>query len=181
MPGEILLVDDDPLIRTVIADNLSESDFSVHVAATEAQALAILRAHPDIGVAIVDYCLPRPVGIELCRKIASDHPHVAVALYTGHGELADIRRGGDDIPVLSKVMRLEQLVAAIEDLMEGRRPSIRDDAMSSRVEVLWRQELKRETVRSVGRAMHKEFDTSLRDPLPAPISDTVMRLFRMRS
>ncbi len=180
MSAEILLIDDDPLIRTVVSDNLSDSGFLVHCAASEGQGLDYLNDNPDIRLAIIDYCLPKPVGIDLCRQIRASHPDVAVALYTGHGELAGVRLGGDDIPVLAKTMRHEKLVDAINDLLDGQRPQMAGDAMASRVEVLWRQELKRETVSSVGRAMHSQFDPTLKEPLPQPLSDTVMRLFRMR-
>ena len=180
MPGEILLVDDDPLIRTVISDDLSDHDFSVHVAADEKQALAALDSFPDISVALVDYALPRPVGIGLCRRIAADYPGVAVALYTGHQELADVRLGDSNIPVLSKTMRIEQLVAAIEDMLAGRTPGVKTNEQASRVELLWKREMKRETVTSVGRAMHNQFDPTLREPLPPTLSDTVLRLFRIR-
>ena len=181
MAGEILLVDDDPLIRTVVSDNLSDSDFTVHVASNETQAGAALEAHPGIGLAIIDYCLPRPTGIAFCRNVQARYPHVAVALYTGHGELADVRRGDDDIPVLTKTMRIEQLVAAVNDLLEGRRASVAEDDLMSRAEVLWRREAQRETVRAVGRAMHNQFDRTLKEPLSAPLSDTVLRLSRIES
>ena len=180
MSAELLLIDDDPLIRTVVSDNLADSGFFVHTAATEGQGLDHLEDNPDIRLAIIDYCLPKPVGIELCRKVRAAYPNVIVAVYTGHGELAEVRRGDDDIPVLAKTMRHEKFVDAINDLLDGQRPEIEGDAMASRVEVLWRQELKRETVSAVGRAMHSQFDPTLKEALPQPLSDTVMRLFRMR-
>lgn len=173
---EILLVDDDPLIRTVVANNLSDEDFAVHTAASEAEAFAALAAHPGIVLAVVDYCLPRPVGIGLCRQIASRHPQVIVALYTGHGELATLRRGDEAIPILSKTLRHEQLVAAIHDLLEGRQPCIGKADLASRVELLWQREARRETVQAIGRAMHVQFDPTLKEPLPTSLSQTVSRL-----
>ena len=178
MPGVILLIDDDPLIRTVISDELSDHDFSVHVAADEAQAFAALNAHPDIALALVDYALPLPVGIGLCRTIVADFPNVAVALYTGHDTLAAARLGGEAIPVLPKTMRVDQLVASIRAMLDGRQPAAAVDAKVSRVEMLWQRETKRETVVAMGRAMHNQFDRTLREPLPPRLSDTVLRLFR---
>ena len=180
MSAEILLIDDDALIRTVVVDNLSDSGFCVHAAATEEQGVGHLRNNPQIRLALIDYCLPKPIGIDLCRRVLDAYPDVAVALYTGHSELVDVRLGGEDIPVLAKTMRHEKLVDAIHMLLAGRKPDMAGDAMASRVEVLWKQELKRETVSAVGRAMHFQFDRTLKEPLPQPLSDTVMRLFRMR-
>lgn len=181
MSGAILLIDDDPLIRTVVADNLSDEGFAVHSAANESQAFATLDAYSDIGLAIVDYCLPRPIGIDLCRRIAAEYPDTAVALYTGHAELASIRLDGEDITVLSKSLRHEHLVVAVRDLLGGKSPDIRKEDLASRVEVMWRKELKRETVKSVGRAMHNAFDETAKEPLPSSMLDTMSRLLRIRS
>ena len=176
MPGEILLVDDDALIRTVVADNLSEANFFVHTAATEADAFTALATYPEIRLAIVDYCLPRPIGIALCRQITERHPDVAVALFTGHSELATMRRGEDNLPILSKTLRYEQLIAAVEELLQGRQPHIAENDLASRAELLWKREARRETVQSVTHAMRVHYDPLLKEPVPAPLSQTMLRL-----
>lgn len=178
MAGTILLVDDDPLIRTVVSDELSDHDFVVHIAMDESQALSALEAFPDIGLALVDYALPRPVGIGLCRRIAAEFPNVAVALYTAHATLAGMRASVDEFPVLPKTLRTDQLVAAVGALLDGRAPG--PDVMNeaSRVEVLRDRERRRETSAAMRRALHSQFDRTLREPLPPTLSDTVLRMFR---
>lgn len=178
MAGTILLVDDDPLIRTVVSDELSDHDFAVHVAANETQAFSALDADPRIRLALVDYALPRPVGIGLCRRITADFPDVAVALYTAHATLAGVRASVDGIPVLPKTLRTDQLVAALDALLEGRQLGADILSEASRVEVLRDRERRRETTTAMRRALHNQFDRTLREPLPPRLSDTVLRLFR---
>ena len=178
MAGTVLIVDDDPLIRTVLSDELSDRDFLVHVAVDECQALSALEAYPDIGVALVDYALPRPIGIGLCRRIATEFPDVSVALYTAHATLAGVRASIDGIPVLPKTLRTDQLVAALDALLEGRQPGADILNEASRVEVLRDRERRRETAVAMRRALHNQFDRTLREPLPPKLSDTVLRLFR---
>jgi CheY-like chemotaxis protein len=173
---EILLVDDDPLIRAVVAENIADNGIVVHVASGEAQALELVRQHPSISVALVDYCLPQPVGIALCRAIIAAAPWIRVALFTGHAQAAEIRREGTDLPVLPKVMRSERLRGAIEALAAGEPLPVDEAFAEGRIENLWRRERTRETVRAVGRALHNTYDSALQAPVPAPIRQTVRRL-----
>lgn len=161
-----------------MSDELSDHDFMVHVAVDEAQAFAALEAFPDIGLALVDYALPRPVGIGLCRRITAEFPDVAVALYTAHATLAGVRASIDGIPVLPKTLRTDQLVAALDALLDGRQLDADIVSETSRVEILRDRERRRETTAAMRRALHNQFDRTLREPLPPTLSDTVLRLFR---
>ena len=87
-----------------------------------------------------------------------------------------MRVGADDIPILSKAMRLEQLVSAIEALLDGRTPNPGADGYASRVELLWQRELRRETVSAVGRAIRNQYERTLREPLPPGLSTAIYRL-----
>ncbi len=161
-----------------MSDELSEHDFVVHVAADEGQALTALDAYPEIGVALVDYAMPRPVGIGLCRRIVAAFPDVAVALYTAHATLAGVRASVEGIPVLPKTLRTDQLICALEALLDGRSPGADIMNEASRVEILRDRERRRETAAAMRRALHNQYDRTLREPLPPTLSDTVLRLFR---
>lgn len=161
-----------------MSDELSDHDFVVHVAVDEAQALSALDAYPEIGVALVDYALPRPIGIGLCRRIVASFPDVSVALYTSHATLAGVRASFEGIPVLPKTLRTDQLVGALDALLDGRPPGADIMNEASRVEMLRDRERRRETTDAMRRALHNQFDRALREPLPPTLSDTVLRLFR---
>ncbi len=177
MRGDILLIDDDPMIRTVVAENLSDMGFSVHTAGGEAQALEALDRHSDLSCALVDYCLPKPVGIALAREIRARDPHIAVALFTGHDELAGARMDdGERVPVLPKTMRMDKLADALRALIEGREPALASEDLQSRMENRWRQERRRETISAMGRALHKQYDNTVREVLPEPFRNVCDRL-----
>lgn len=71
----ILVVDDDAAGRYVVARLLRQERFAVHEAADGREALACVRARPDLVV--LDVNLPDIDGFEVCRRIKAD-PATAV-------------------------------------------------------------------------------------------------------
>ena len=64
----LLLLEDDPLIRTFLADNLTADGYEVLVASTLEDAMRELEfKRPDL--AIVDLKLPDGSGLELVRRV----------------------------------------------------------------------------------------------------------------
>jgi DNA-binding response OmpR family regulator len=102
----LLLVEDDPLIRTFLADNLTADGYELLVAGTLEQALQELETgQPDL--AVVDLKLPDGSGLELIRRVrAADgigsrlDPALPLVILSGSGgELDRVRgfeRGVDD-------------------------------------------------------------------------------------
>ena len=84
----------------------------------------------------------------------------------------------EGIPVLPKTLRTDQLVGALDALLDGRPPGADIMNEASRVEMLRDRERRRETTDAMRRALHNQFDRALREPLPPTLSDTVLRLFR---
>ncbi|HWK27639.1 MAG TPA: response regulator transcription factor [Solirubrobacter sp.] len=102
----LLLVEDDPLARTFLADNLTADGYEMLVAGTLDDALRALEGgRPDL--AIVDLRLPDGTGLELVRRVrAADgiasklDPDLPLMMISGSGgELDRVRgfeRGLDD-------------------------------------------------------------------------------------
>lgn len=65
----ILVVDDSKVSRHYIQDLLTLHRFTVLQANGGDEALALVEAHPELALAIVDYNMPGMNGVELCRKI----------------------------------------------------------------------------------------------------------------
>jgi len=105
-PATLLLVEDDPLVRTFLADNLTADGYELLVADTVRDALRALEyKQPDL--AIVDLGLPDGSGLELVRRVrAADgiasrlDPALPLLILSGRsGELDRVRgfeRGADD-------------------------------------------------------------------------------------
>jgi DNA-binding response OmpR family regulator len=94
----LLLVEDDPLIRTFLADNLTADGYELLVTATLEDAMRELEfKRPDL--AIVDLRLPDGSGLELVRRVrAADgvgrlDPSLPLLMLSGSGTEMDRIRG----------------------------------------------------------------------------------------
>lgn len=96
---KVLVVEDDPLLRSLIADGLKGDKFSVSVAASAAEAKrVILEVDPD--VALLDIELGNgPTGLDLAEYIATSAPHMAIVFLT---HLPDPRFAGQDASSIPK-------------------------------------------------------------------------------
>jgi DNA-binding response OmpR family regulator len=109
MPDCILLVEDDPLIRTFLADNLTADGFELAVAGTIEDALGELESRrPDL--AVIDLRLPDGSGLDLIRRVRGSDgigsrldPTLPLVVLSGcGGDLDRVRgfeRGVDDYVV----------------------------------------------------------------------------------
>jgi CheY-like chemotaxis protein len=88
----ILVVEDEVLIRTVIADYLRDCGYRVHEAVSADEAIAILQA-PEVSVDVVfsDVEMPGSMdGFGLARWIRANMPGMQVILTSGAERSADI-------------------------------------------------------------------------------------------
>lgn len=91
---EILIVDDDPFGRQLLAHVLGTAGYEVTVARDGREALAVLRKTPHRMV-ITDWMMPEMDGIELCRKIRNEiiHEYIYLILLTSRGRPEDVVQG----------------------------------------------------------------------------------------
>lgn len=96
--SRILVVEDDPTVRDVVARYLERDGHQVTVADRGADALeAVARLNPDL--IILDLMLPDISGIDVCRKLRLTS-HVPIIMVTALGEESDrvlgLEVGADD-------------------------------------------------------------------------------------
>jgi len=118
----ILVVDDDPAIRTSIAEALAEGGLSVSVAEDGTQALAqFAAAAPE--VVLTDVRMPGMDGLALLRTLRERAPLVDVILMTAYDDMPTVveaMRGGA-VEFLVKPLNLRQLRQVVERVFEDRR------------------------------------------------------------
>src|SRR5689334_9815001 len=79
--SSILVVDDDESLRRVIQVQLERVGYRVGTAPNGEKALSLLRQTP-YDLAITDLRMPSLSGLDLLRRIRSDHPDVIVVMMT---------------------------------------------------------------------------------------------------
>jgi two-component system phosphate regulon response regulator OmpR len=115
--GCVLVVDDDPSIRDLLADYLSAHGLSVALAEDgESMRAEIERAAPD--VVLLDLRLPREDGLTLARHLR-EHYDVGIIMVTGADEVVDrivgLEVGADDY--VTKPFDPRELLARIRSVM----------------------------------------------------------------
>lgn len=83
---KILIVDDEPVLRSLLSDNLTNEGFMVETADCAKSALDRIRDN-HYHLVILDLALPDMNGILLCQKIQQNHPDLRgkIIFITGIG------------------------------------------------------------------------------------------------
>jgi PAS domain S-box-containing protein len=111
----VLVVDDDPLVLTNMAEMLDDFGHKVFEASSAREALAILRRESDIQLVITDQAMPHMTGLQLIKEITDSWPDLPVILATGFAELPS---GTDPLQItLAKPFFQKDLARVVEIAM----------------------------------------------------------------
>ncbi len=130
--GTILVVDDDPEVRTTYSEFLSDSGYTVIALPDGASALSAIREVSNIDLVIADYQMPDMSGIDLIRNLREVMPSVQTIMLTAYGSIETYFRSRDlgVFEFVSKPVRkreLERIVRAA--IVKSRTDSISDVAV----------------------------------------------------
>ena len=120
--ARILLVDDDPHIRTLGREILEKLGYGVETAENGDEVLAKIRRDQPLDLVILDYHLPGMSGLEVIRRLKMQSPGIEVLVASGYfsnqdrEQLAAIGAAG----FLCKPFRLGELRSAIEAVLKER-------------------------------------------------------------
>ena len=107
----VLVVDDEPFVRWLVAEALEREGFAVLVAAGAEDALELARRHRGpIDLVLTDVCLPRMRGNELVPLLMARRPGLR-SLYMS-GDTREVPMGQVQ-PLLEKPFTLAALGAAV--------------------------------------------------------------------
>jgi CheY-like chemotaxis protein len=82
-PYRVLIVDDEPEERDLLAELLSGPKRSVEVCDSPRRALEFLEHNP-VDLAFLDHCMPGMTGAELAKRIKEKYPHTHIVFCTGY-------------------------------------------------------------------------------------------------
>jgi len=113
---KILVVDDHPLILAALGQLLprGERPLSVIGAADRDEAYAMLAAHPECALVLLDLALPGTRGLELLGAMRRDFPRLPIAVLSATHDRATVDAA------LAVGARGRDLVLAVERLLDGR-------------------------------------------------------------
>jgi two-component system response regulator MprA len=120
----VLVVDDDPPLRRMLARSLSAEGFEVTVAHDGGAALvAAERSAPD--VIVLDVAMPAIDGLSVCRRLRSRGLPTPILMLTARDAVADrvagLEAGADDY--LVKPFAIEELIARLRALTRRGKPT----------------------------------------------------------
>jgi len=117
MSQHILAVDDDPDIRTLLAEYLQRNGYRVSSLADGRELLAFLEQHA-IDLVVLDVMMPGVDGLQLCRELRAKS-RMPVLMLSARGEDVDrivgLEMGADDY--LPKPFNPRELVARIHAVL----------------------------------------------------------------
>ncbi len=107
-PPKLMIVDDDPAVRTIVAEFLQDFGYQVIQAGGGAEALELLARAPDLRMMITDVRMPDMSGIELADLATQRRRDLKVILISGYFVSQRIERR-----FLRKPFRMRDLEAAV--------------------------------------------------------------------
>jgi PAS domain S-box-containing protein len=117
--AHVLVVEDDPLVRTVVARELATQGYRVTEATDGEAAIERLRhQEQQFDLLITDLAMPRMDGRELADRAAEVRPGLPVLLMSGHPDEATRRVLVEaDRPYLQKPFTAEELMSRVEEML----------------------------------------------------------------
>ncbi len=119
--AQILLVDDDPHIRSLGREILEKLGYGVETAENGEEVLAKLRRDRPCDLVILDYHLPGMSGLEVIHRLKEVHPQAQVLVASGFFSNKDREQltAGGATGFLCKPFRLAELRSRIEEVLGG--------------------------------------------------------------
>lgn len=116
----ILIVDDDPDIRELVAFKLRQMGYGVRVEKDGELGLAAAKTdQPDL--ILLDVMMPKISGIEMCRRLRDDvaTTDIPIILITAKAQEADVERGfaAGANEYIVKPFSPRDLVARVENML----------------------------------------------------------------
>jgi response regulator RpfG family c-di-GMP phosphodiesterase len=118
----VLVVDDEKVIREILADFLSMEGFAVGLAEDGTRAVEELHQR-DYDMVISDLKMPRMGGLELLERIRESHDSILVVIMTGFGTVETaieaMKKGAYDY--ILKPFKVEEVVHIVKRGLEKQR------------------------------------------------------------
>lgn len=127
----ILVVEDEPVLREILVDNLEAEGFAVEIAADGQQALDSWSAAPP-DLVVLDVMLPFVSGFDICERMRSTGDQTPVLFLSARSQPEDrvrgLKAGGDDY--LVKPFNLTEFLLRVSNMLRRRGWAPESDTLS---------------------------------------------------
>ena len=117
----ILIIDDEPGIRTVLTDILEDEDYKVLSAADGLEGMDIIK-NDSVDLVILDVWLPHKGGIDVLKEIKALYPDLNVIVISGHANIdmavKAVKNGAFDF--LEKPLSLDKVITLVGNSLKMR-------------------------------------------------------------
>ena len=150
-PGaRILIVDDDPGIRDVIADFLGKHGYRVDQA-SDARSMEVALQRNPADLIVLDVMMPGEDGLSICRRLSGNPGGPGIVMLSAMGEETDrivgLELGADDY--LPKPCNPRELLARVRAVLRRAEQRSRSGGVGAGCEFAgWRLDLVRRELRS---------------------------------
>ena len=121
---KLLVIDDHPLILSALAQLAPQFDQRVtfYGASDRDEAYAMLAAHPDVALVLLDLALPGNRGLELLGRMRRDFPRLPIAVLSATHDRATVESAlaAGARGYIAKTASPRRLVDTVQRLLDGR-------------------------------------------------------------
>lgn len=186
MPGagrRLLVVEDEPLMASLLADVLRGHNFVVEVAADVLEARQVVKFF-DPDAALIDISLGGgPSGLDLAHVLSKQRPDIALLILTKHANAGAVGWQEGEIPEgcgflrKDRVRDTEYLLEQLETVLGDRAHQVRDDRdMANPLASLNAKQL--EVLRLMSMGYTNEFIAQYLDASISSVERWVIQVFR---
>ncbi len=111
-PKSVIVIDDDPDVRSFIVATLEDHGYSVREASDGRTGVAEAAREPA-DLVIIDFIMPGLSGAEAAERIREERPGQPILFVSGYSETEAIKRTAPDAPLLPKPFRADALQKAV--------------------------------------------------------------------
>lgn len=116
----ILVVEDDPDVRLITVSRLESLGYRVRIAVDGRRALQVVRAHPEVALALIDVVMPGGMdGHALADEIRIVAPDVKLILTSGYSPRMATTNTHANVPFLAKPATRANMAQLVRRVLDG--------------------------------------------------------------
>jgi PAS domain S-box-containing protein len=125
--GQVLVVEDDDEVAALTVEMINQLGYATTRVASAEAALGALADRRSVDIVFSDVMMPgRMNGVELAQEIRRRRPNLPVLLTSGYADAARRKAGAQQVKIIPKPYRIDELRDALAAVRQDARKSIRE-------------------------------------------------------